>query len=937
MTFIQRFLDVVHAYPQHVALDAYDTGPITYHELAQWARSFAYVLRAAGVGPEVMVGIALERSAALVAVELAVWWAGGAFVPMDARWPEERVAFVVRDAGFVVAVATGTRADPLRALGITVLEPHAPAHAFAPHSTQPHDLAYVIYTSGSTGQPKGVLVEHGGIVPLLDAQIRAFQLGPVARSLWLLSPAFDASISDVGTTLLAGGTLVIARGDQLREPTALTEQLHQKRITYVDLPPVYLTLLDRDAMPTSLQTICIGGEPASPTMVRHWAERFRLVNVYGPTEATVCTSWCVCTPTWDEPRLGQPLPGINYAVAESGELLISGQGLARGYHRRPELTATKFFERAGTRWYRTGDRVAWRGGEYVFLGRLDRQFKLHGQLIEPDEIEQCLRTHPAVAQAAVVKHGPAERSRLVAFVTPSAPVTPTELRAHARQVLPPWMVPNHVEFITLPRTPNGKVDEDALRSWVLTAVPATHPATNTLLQICSRVLQRPLDLQQSFYAQGGDSLRAMECVARAQALGLTIPVSVLATEQPLEHFADWLATPTDTLRTTALARDVQTLVAQLPAVHRTHTIPEPTVFLTGATGFLGSWVLKALAQRQTPVVCLVRAPSHAVAYERLRLPATLQQRVRVVLGDLALPSLGLDQSTWDDLAATVRTIYHLGANVNMVAPYTALRAANVGGTATLLRLMATGGAKCLHHASTLSVFLDSDDSTPDCREDDDWSNLQTIVGGYAQSKWAAERLLREVGERYGPVAYYRFGMLTGPRPTGEAHMADNLNRLGQGLLQLGGYRATSEMNMSIDLTPVTYAAAAMLDIADQAPPSGATFHLANHRAVTFAQVVEAFAVVGHPLAALDEPEWTRRLEWLWGLAPTSAALCQALPTPHRAVFQAAPRRFHTTNTQKALAETGLVCPGPEVALAEWVAMLVREHERSGTPPWRPDP
>ena len=293
------------------------------------------------------------------------------------------------------------------------------ADEFAPIATSAADLAYVIYTSGTTGQPKGVAVEQRGLPALLHSQIEAFQLSAESRVLWMLSPAFDASISDVGTTLLSGAALHIEAPDgalttRSLTPAAVLETLHRRGITHADLPPALVAQLDADEAPQSLKTIVIGGEPCPPAAVRSWARRCRVVNVYGPTEATVCTSLCVCDPErWERPLIGRPIDGVRYMIdapvadrddpGATGELMISGPCLARGYVNQPDLTAARFVTMNGARWFRTGDRVRRDADvELVFLGRMDRQLKIRGYRIEPEEIEAAIRAMPTVGQCAVV-------------------------------------------------------------------------------------------------------------------------------------------------------------------------------------------------------------------------------------------------------------------------------------------------------------------------------------------------------------------------------------------------------------------------------------------------------------------------------------------------------------------------------------------------------
>jgi amino acid adenylation domain-containing protein len=405
---LDRLQQVVAARPCDVAVLHRGEAALTYAGLWERSAALGEELRRQGVGREQIVGLALEKSPDWVVALLGVWWSGSAFLPLDPRWPLERTDSLVREAGVAAVVATPGARAPFDRLGVPVVEP-SPGRAgatSAPARPAADDLAYVIFTSGSAGRPKGVMVTHGGIVPMLDAQIPAFGLRAGCRALWLLSPAFDASVSDLGTALLSGATLCIESPEELATAAGLLGVLGRRGITHVDLPPALLRVLDPAALPGCLETLVVGGEPSPPEVIRRWASRVRVVNVYGPTEATVCTSLCLCQPgTWDRPLLGEPIPGVRYRVLDdhldpvasgaAGELFIAGPGLARGYLNQPALTAEKFLVRGGERLYRSGDRVAVRGdGAYAFLGRVDRQVKVRGLLVEPGEVEARLLEHP---------------------------------------------------------------------------------------------------------------------------------------------------------------------------------------------------------------------------------------------------------------------------------------------------------------------------------------------------------------------------------------------------------------------------------------------------------------------------------------------------------------------------------------------------------------
>lgn len=923
--FLQRFADVAGRQPSKVALESGRTR-ITYGELLARAEALGARLRKEGVRPGDTVGIGCPKSTGYVVALLGIWCARAAFVPVDPALPSQLRRFLVRDTGLRHVIA---RVPAMRARETRLREMSSSA-----------DTACVFYTSGTTGQPKGVVVPHRGIVNLLDAQIRAFRMSASSRSLLFLSTNFDASVSDIGTALLAGATLCI-EPDASLAGTGLVRTLHERRITHLDLPPALLRVLDPEAMPASLRTLIIGGEAADPVVVRRWATRFRVVNVYGPTEATVCTSLCVCDPVmWTRPLLGRPLPGVHWRVLDEGrrdaptgtpgELFVGGIGLASGYRNRPDLDAERFVEIGGERMFATRDRVMRDdAGEVEFLGRLDRQVKIHGLRLEPEGIEAELARHPAVREAAVVKRKGERKgeTQLVACASLYRAVPPAMLRAHLRRTLPAWMIPQRIEILPrLPRTVTGKIDLALLSR---RAVPVKRrrvravsgPLERTLARIWKDVLGvRAVGATDDFFDDlGGDSLAVIGLSAAAEAEGLAIPPALLATCRTIRSLAARLGKRkgTDRLSAARLRADVEPDWRAVRVGRRAearHAFPPREVLLTGATGFLGSRLLTELLDRtDARVHLLVRGDA----------PAFPAGRITIVRGDLQRPRLGLSRAEWEALAGRIDAVYHAAAQVNVVLPYASLRPANVGGTREVLRLLATGRPKALHHVSTLSVFVSTDRDGGAMRESDTLRSTRVVYGGYAQTKWAAESLLR-APHGAGPIVFYRLGLVTGDSKTGEASRNDLLSLFYRGIASLGSLpesAASIAPALRVDVTPVDYAAAAIAHLSlVRTPESGATFHIANPHSASLQGLVDALHAEGIPLAVVPDPSWRARRSF--GIAESAAwlGLCRILSRDtfvrQRAsdLFQATNADFRMENTLAGLAGSGLACPPPTPAL-----------------------
>ncbi|HEV2149307.1 MAG TPA: amino acid adenylation domain-containing protein, partial [Longimicrobiaceae bacterium] len=417
---------------------------LTYAELNRRANRLAHYLRELGVGPDVRVALGVERSPEMVVALLAVLKAGGAYVPLDPEYPAERLRHMLEDSRPALLLTQGRLRGRFPAPEVRALPLDAAAAPWADRpdtnpgraGLTPEHLAYVIYTSGSTGRPKGVMVAHRGVCNLALAQVHGFAVEPGSRVLQFASISFDASVSEVFTALVRGAALHVPPPGILAGDT-LVQALARHRITHVTLPPAVLATLPERAVP-GVETLVLAGDVATEAAARPWMAGRRLVNAYGPTEATVCATLHECrADAPGSPPIGRPIFNVRVYLLDTegepvpvgvvGELHVGGAGVARGYQNRPELTAERFLPdpfgaQPGARLYRTGDLARWRAdGTIDFLGRNDQQVKIRGFRIEPGEVESVLVDDPRVGQAvvAVREDLPGERG-LVAYVVPAA-------------------------------------------------------------------------------------------------------------------------------------------------------------------------------------------------------------------------------------------------------------------------------------------------------------------------------------------------------------------------------------------------------------------------------------------------------------------------------------------------------------------------------------
>ena len=462
---------------------ASEQGEISYRALMAAVNDLAAEMAALGVGPDVPVGICIPRSPDLVVAILAALRAGGAFLPIDPLWPQERIRYVLRDAGAPVAVAPAARAASLRIPGLRVLPSDVKHQRHGSGcvgiEAMPHNLAYIIYTSGSTGEPKGVEITRANLSNLIDWHIAAFGVNSQDRMSCLAGLSFDALVWELLPVLAAGGSVhLVPEGVRTSGP-ALRQWLVEQKITIAYVPTALAELLIDSDWPceTALRTMLTGGD-----VLHVWPRQglpFTLVNNYGPSEcAVVATSGVVAArpATSTAPTIGRPIAnceveilrddGAPVDLGETGEIHISGANVGRGYRGRPAMTAERFTTTAACRRYRTGDLGSWTfDGQIVFHGRRDEQLKIRGYRIEPDEISAALDRHAAVSQSVVTVLDERGTRRLVAYLVPAPDKTASasELREFLAAFLPTYMLPDlFVRIDALPVTPNGKVDRGAL-------------------------------------------------------------------------------------------------------------------------------------------------------------------------------------------------------------------------------------------------------------------------------------------------------------------------------------------------------------------------------------------------------------------------------------------------------------------------------------------
>jgi myxalamid-type nonribosomal peptide synthetase MxaA len=910
---VHELIEAQSAKTPNVTAVVYESQRLSFGDLNASANQLAHHLRGMGVGPESRVVVCMERSLDIVVALLATMKAGGCYVPLDPAYPEDRLRYMVADARPVVVLTHNRLRAKLPAnteVPVVYVDSDSEQIGASPRTNParnigPESLAYVIYTSGSTGMPKGVMVSHRSVVNNLWWRQTSFQLTPEDKVMQQSSFSFDPSVWSTFWPLIAGAQLVLVPDRQCSDPLSLARIITQQGITaYTAVPSLNTVLLETPGVSfgNKLRYIFSGGESLTADLrkVVGATTSARLYNMYGPTEATIdATFWeCPLSGALESTPIGRPIPNAEiYLLDEDlqpvpvgvpGEIYIGGAGLARGYQGAPHMTAEKFLPdpfsgKSGARLYRSGDLGRFRKeGNIEFAGRIDDQVKIRGVRVELEEIEVALRSHPLVADcAAAIIAAPGGGDSLAAYVVTRGRLSSNELAEHASKTLTGQMIPQHFMFLTtLPRLPNGKLDRKALPMQTAQArerefvEPQTDMEREIAAAFVSTLGLEKISIDDNFFDVGGNSLLIALLAARLSStyeMDLPLPeifdkATVRGVARVVDTYQKEGIKGVMRFRTTAQLEAEAVLDPSITpeGLPIANLLDPRNVFLTGATGYLGAFILERLLRTtRASVHCLVRASGagadsvpmwvqpgneESVRHDSERVPEkaasqaeqegfrrikeTLQlyriwddsfeSRVLPVVGNLAKPLLGVTLEKFNELAGTIDAIYHSGAFVNFLYPYESLKPANVLGTQEVLRLATTKQLKSVHHISTQDVLLGTHIPRPFIEDETPLTHPVDAPDGYPRSKWVAEKIVNIARQRGIPVCIFRPGLIMSHTETGATQISDYLLVNLKGYIQLG---IMPEEFHLIQVAPVDYVAAAIVHISTQRESFGKFFHL----------------------------------------------------------------------------------------------------------------
>lgn len=871
-------------------------GTFTYTELSLRANAVANALLARTGPGERLTAVMLPRGTGVLVSVLGILKAGQGFLFLEPTYPQDRIAYMLENAA-VSCVITEEEFLPLLPQGISIL-PYSEAVSASQEKPRaeilPQNLCYCIYTSGTTGRPKGVLIEHRGLVNLAHPTSCPL-IGAVARYgksvLAIGSLSFDISVLEIFTPLLNGVTVCFASQEEIDNPALLGRKMQEEGTNVLFATPSrlisYLGYEDFRQAAKNLEVLMSGGEAFQPLLwekLRGLSPRLHVFNAYGPTEVSIVTT--VQEVFGPNANLGHPVRNLPVRILGRrgqllpagcpGELCVGGVGLARGYQNLPEETAARFITADGERMYRTGDLVRWsRSGELLYLGRMDDQVKLRGLRIELGEIEAVLSSVPDVSNCCVLLKNDGKTQFLCGYFTATREIPVQELKDALSRKLPYYMVPSaFLQIPEMPTTSSGKTDKKALAA-LKVSVHVEYRAPETkqeelLCEIIARLLEKDrIGTEDNFFEIGGDSLLAAHLAIEAEAAGISLKYSTIFSSPTVRLMCSGLKQEEAVQERPEIAAfDYGSLAPLLTwKQDASFEAPPKRILLAGSTGYLGLHVLRELIETTDSfIICMARAKGKLTAEQRLKtmlfyyfgdsFDEAFETRLAVLEGDL----------TKDDVFAGEKPEFQLAINCAAdVSHFTygeAMYQINVDGMRRLASLCLEQNAALLHISTpTVGQFglKGRTEYRPYLTEEDFYFH-QDLSNDYAASKFLGEREVLTAIQKGLKAHILRVGNLQGRFSDGEFQINHATNAFTARLkayIRLG-FAPRSVWESDVDYSPVDCTAQLIVKFAG-ATSEQPIFHIFNDKRTSYRIIFESLRDIGYEIACLEDSEYEARI------------------------------------------------------------------------------
>ncbi|GAB5416732.1 MAG: hypothetical protein Crog4KO_22210 [Crocinitomicaceae bacterium] len=909
-SLIQQIEEKSQEFPDRIILRDEFTA-ITYSEMMQQAEKIAGNLIQNGIKPGDSVGIVAPRNVSTVVCVVAILMSGARYVPIDPEIPEERLGYMVAQAEIkaILFDDQNTLPAPISDLIYIDINQLERPKTFKRPEIPFNAPAYIIFTSGTTGKPKGVCINQDSVSNLIQF-LKENVYAPYSDHLKLAHIAsfhFDQSGQHMFASLILGHELLIVPEMARKDGKLLSEYLTNYSIDVCDGIPTQLrALLSRvPQIPKgfNVKHFIIGGEAFTPDLAQQlfdWGkgQSIQVTNAYGPTESTVFSMHHTFNSTnfgrFSDIPIGRPIRNTNIWIVDEngqllppgiqGELCIGGAGLATEYVNQKDLTAAKFRFNEDTqeRLYHTGDLAQWNEeGQLFYHGRKDNQVKIKGYRVELSSIESWLNEIKGVEQSVVLIQEKQNQQSVLGFVQSKTIQDEQEVKDALTKHLPSYMIPNQMLFFRdLPLTKTGKFDREKLLNIAANVSPSIQkePATElewTLAKIMSKILEvEQIDVEHSFFSQGGDSLSLVYFLAEIEEqLGVSLSMIEFATTNSVRAIAKMIVTQKINAPEAVSLVDELAHFEALPTLkHDDEPNKGETVLLTGATGFVGAFLLRKLLDLYPNIISLVRAENEESAQSRMEdslkkyslYSAELQQKIKVLQADLSQERLGLNARDYDLVVDQVDVIYHCGAMVNFMKNFEVLKQVNVGSTYELLKIAHTTKRKQFNYISTMGVFSQRRSTFTENARIQDQEHFKDR--GYETTKWIAEGLIEKAREMGIDANVFRLGRITGDHKKGIARSEDFFHRFLEGCAQMKMFPAELLDNHT-DLTPVDITTDAIIALAQKS--ANGVYHILNEKQASYRSMLRNFELQGVDLKIVAYDIWLDHVDALNKTAPSN--------------------------------------------------------------------
>ncbi|WP_426278652.1 amino acid adenylation domain-containing protein [Chryseobacterium sp. S-02] len=889
---VKQIEKIVQEYPEKIAI-VDSSEKISYEELNNKANQLAHYLQAQSSEKGELIGVCIPQSTSRIIAFLAILKIGATYLPIDGELPQARIQMMIDDSKIKMMLSVDqylekVNNDQIQSIALDSL---VASESFQKMPIEnllidilPENPAYVIYTSGSTGIPKGVIISHHSFYTFVQYQAEFLNLSADNITLQFASPSFDAAIIDIWTPLICGATIYLYPNNKIVGEPLLDFIVNHNINTVPLMPPMVLASLPLNKPLGDLHTIAIGGEACSENTVKSWYRKIRLINSYGPTEATVAVSNYEFQEETNPKIIGAAMPFVDILLLDEnlkpvadgtvGEIYIGGSQLALGYLHREEDTQKSFIQAPewlldqlnhGKMLYKTGDMALRReDGNLEFNGRKDDQVKIRGYRIELAEIEYNISKLPQITRSAVkVQRKENGLPALIAFIQLATDEDQTKvlqnIKAKLQQVMPAYMLPDKIFIVDqMPLNHAGKIDKKLLEIPENQTKNSNLPKwkEDNLIQVVTHIWKDLLSFEDvkeedDFFELGGHSL----LLAQLHML-LPEPVRNLISLPELYIYTTISAFVKEVenrmLKTEISQKSkAEMMISELIKDSELHIdfnidkAPNPdilknpkSIFLTGTTGFVGSHLLEELLhQTSANIYCLVRASSPEEGLERIK--ATFKKfklswsddydnRVIAMTGDLSLPHFGMENENYNFITHHIEVIYHSGSSVSYVQPYSLIKKSNIDGLHNIIDLAVTGKIKFLMLLSSMGVFSWGRPFTKKTwmYEDDSIDQNMAAVSrdlGYIKSKWVMESIAEKARQKGLPITNFRLGFAVCHSTSGATVMNQWWGSLIRSCVELNSFPLV--MGLKDELTTVDYMCKAIMHISKKKDAVGLNFHL----------------------------------------------------------------------------------------------------------------